>query len=74
MFMKNIAGKDSVWEAQQRGNEEMVGWILAFGEEQIVGETTEEDVAETEGLQTENGDTKKVESGKANEESSTRDI
>ena len=44
MFLKNEAGKDAVWEAQQRGNEELVGWMLAFGEEQIVGQTTEEDV------------------------------
>ena len=43
MFLKNEAGKDAVWEAQQRGNEELVGWMLAFGEEQIVGHTTEED-------------------------------
>ena len=44
MFLKNEAGKDAVWEAQQRGNEELVGWMLAFGEEQIVGQTIEEDV------------------------------
>ena len=43
MFLKNEAGKDAVWEAQQRGNEELVEWMLGFGEEQIVGQTTEED-------------------------------
>ena len=51
MFMKNNAGKDAVWEAQQKGNEELVGWLLAFGEERITGETVEEDLAEPEGTE-----------------------
>ena len=49
MFLKNTAGKDAVWEAQQRGNEDLVGWLLGFGDEAIVGEVTEEDVADSEG-------------------------
>jgi hypothetical protein len=49
MFLKNNAGKDAVWEAQQRGNEDLVGWLLGFGEEAIVGEVTEEDVVDSEG-------------------------
>lgn len=48
MFLKNSSGKDAVWEAQQRGNEELVGWMLAFGEEQVVGQTPEEDVPDVE--------------------------
>ena len=55
MFLKNEAGKDAVWEAQQRGNEELVGWMLAFGEEQIVGQTTEED-AQPEDIEIGNDD------------------
>jgi len=51
MFLKNNAGKDAVWEAQQRGNEDLVGWLLGSGEEEvIVGEVTEEDVADTGGI------------------------
>jgi hypothetical protein len=50
MFLKNNAGKDAVWEAQQRGNEDLVGWLLGFGvEEAIVGEVTEEDVTDSDG-------------------------
>ena len=49
MFLKNNSGKDAVWEAQQRGNEDLVGWLLGFGvEEAIVGEVIEEDVADSE--------------------------
>jgi ankyrin repeat protein len=44
MFIKNNAGKDSIWEAQQRENEELVRWLLAFGEERIEGQVTEDDV------------------------------
>jgi hypothetical protein len=44
MFLKNHAGKDAVWEAEQRGNDELVGWLLAFGEERGMGEVTEEDI------------------------------
>ena len=43
MLLKNNAGKDAVWEAQQRGNEELVAWMLGFGEEKIAGQMTEED-------------------------------
>ena len=53
MFMKNNAGKDAVWEAQQRGNEELVGWLLGFGEEMTGGQVTEEDVADIEGSEAE---------------------
>jgi uncharacterized protein len=49
MFLKNNVGKDAVWEAQQRGNEDLVGWLLGFGEEAIVGEVTEEDCADSGG-------------------------
>jgi uncharacterized protein len=43
MFIKNNAGKDAIWEVQQRDNEELVGWLLVFGEEQIEGQVTLED-------------------------------
>jgi uncharacterized protein len=70
MFMKNNAGKDAVWEAQQRGNEELVGWMLGFGEEQVVGETSEEDVVEAENIQIENnGDAENVENANEDRES-----
>jgi len=42
MFAKNDAGRDAVWEAEQRGNEELVSWMLAFGEEKVEGQVTEE--------------------------------
>ena len=42
MFLKNKAGRDSVWEAEQRMNQELVSWMLAFGEEQAVGTVNEE--------------------------------
>jgi uncharacterized protein len=63
MFVKNNVGKDSVWEIQQRGNEELVGWMLAFGEEQVVGEMTEGDAegVENEGIIAENESAVKVE-------------
>jgi hypothetical protein len=70
MFIKNSAGKDAVWEAQQRGNEELVGWMLGFGEEQVVGETTEEDAIEAENIQIEhNVETENVENGNVDGES-----
>lgn len=70
MFIKNNAGKDAVWEAQQRGNEELVGWMLGFGEEQVVGETTEEDAVEAENIQIEhNVETENVENGNVDGES-----
>ena len=43
MFVKNGAGRDAVWEVEQRTNEELVTWLLAFGEEKVDGEVTEED-------------------------------
>jgi len=43
MFAKNDVGRDAVWEVEQRGNEELVSWMLAFGEEKIEGQVTEED-------------------------------
>jgi uncharacterized protein len=46
MFVKNGIGRDAVWEAEQRGNEELVNWMLGFGEEKITGQVTEEDVDE----------------------------
>ena len=52
MFLKNAAGRDSVWEAEQRGNEELVGWMLGVGEERPEGEVKEvvgEEVEEEEG-------------------------
>lgn len=51
MFLKNAAGRDSVWEAEQRGNEELVGWMLGVGEEKPEGEVKEvvgEEVEEEE--------------------------
>ena len=70
MFVKNNAGKDAVWEAQQRGNEDLVGWMLEFGEEQIVGQSIEEDVVDAEEEEPiENGKTNE----KFNEEGSTSD-
>jgi hypothetical protein len=44
MLLKNTAGRDAIWEAEQRGNEELVGWMLGFGEEKEAGEVTVEDV------------------------------
>jgi uncharacterized protein len=57
MFVKNGAGRDAVWEAEQRENEELVTWMLSFGEEQITGEVheTEEEV----GLEDGQGETSK---------------
>jgi len=52
MFLRNVAGRDSVWEAEQRGNEELVGWMLGVGEERPEGEVKEvvgEEVEEEEG-------------------------
>lgn len=70
MFIKNNAGKDAVWEAQQRGNEELVGWMLGFGEEQVVGETTEEEAVEAENIQIDdNVETEHVENGNVDGES-----
>jgi hypothetical protein len=69
MFMKNNVGKDAVWEAQQRGNEDLVGWMLGFGEEQIVGQSTEEDVVDAEEEPTENWKMNE----NFNEEGSTRE-
>jgi hypothetical protein len=46
MLLKNVAGRDAIWEAEQRGNEELVGWMLGFGEEKEAGEVTMEDVEE----------------------------
>jgi hypothetical protein len=46
MYAKNNAGKDALWEAEQKGNEEMVGWMLAYGEEKVVGNVTEGDADE----------------------------
>jgi hypothetical protein len=43
MFVKNNAGRDAVWEAEQRGNEELVTWMLSFGEEQTTGVVQETD-------------------------------
>jgi hypothetical protein len=43
MFLKNKRGRDAVWEAEQRGNDELVGWMLAFGEEKPAGEMVEEE-------------------------------
>jgi hypothetical protein len=43
MFIKNTVGRDAVWEAEQRGNEELVRWMLAYGDERTVGEYVEED-------------------------------
>jgi hypothetical protein len=48
MFLRNAAGRDSVWEAEQRGNEELVGWMLAFGEERPEGEVKEVEGEEEE--------------------------
>ena len=41
MFLKNNAGRDAVWEAEQRGSEELVGWLLSYGEEKPVGDVIE---------------------------------
>jgi len=41
MFLKNNVGRDAVWEAEQRGNEELVSWLLSYGEEKPVGEISE---------------------------------
>lgn len=41
MFLKNNAGRDAVWEAEQRGSEELVGWLLSYGEEKPVGDVAE---------------------------------
>jgi len=46
MLVKNNAGKDAVWEAEQRGNEDLVGWLLGYGEEKSTGEVTVEDTNE----------------------------
>jgi len=43
MFIKNNVGRDAVWEAEQRGNEELVRWMLAYGDERTVGEYVEGD-------------------------------
>ena len=43
MFIKNAVGRDAVWEAEQRGNEELVEWMLGYGEERTIGEYVEED-------------------------------
>jgi hypothetical protein len=71
MFIKNAVGRDAVWEAEQRGNEELVGWMLAFGEEREAGEVTEvETEADTEApevrvedVQMEDADTKEASNG-----------
>jgi hypothetical protein len=67
MFIKNAVGRDAVWEAEQRGNEELVGWMLAFGEEREVGEVTEQDTEtpEVEDVQMEDMDTKEAINGKS---------
>lgn len=48
MYVKNNAGKDALWEAEQRGNEEMVRWMLGIGEEKEVGELVEGEEVEVE--------------------------
>jgi hypothetical protein len=71
MFIKNAVGRDAVWEAEQMGNEELVGWMLAFGEEREAGEVTEVDTdADTEApevtvedVQMEDKDTKEAING-----------
>jgi len=63
MFIKNNAGKDAVWEAQQRGNEELVGWLLGFGEEATAGQVTEEDEAVAD-VECSEADTKETEDEK----------
>ena len=59
MFLKNAVGRDSVWEAEQRGNEELVRWMLAFGEERATGEIAEVDDGE-EGPEDEEGEVEEV--------------
>jgi len=49
MFLKNKVGRDAVWEAEQRGNEELVSWLLSNGEERPVGQVTEGQEVELEG-------------------------
>ena len=51
MFVKNAAGRDAVWEAEQRGNEGLVNWMLSFGEERISGQVmeTEEEIGPEDG-------------------------
>jgi hypothetical protein len=49
MLVKNQAGRDAIWEAEQRGNEELVGWLLGFGDEKAVGEIMEEEGEENLG-------------------------
>lgn len=63
MFVKNVVGRDAIWEAEQRENEELVGWMLAFGEEREVGEVTEQDADEMEDIQMESADTKHTVNG-----------
>jgi uncharacterized protein len=63
MFVKNVVGRDAIWEAEQRENEELVGWMLAFGEEREVGEVTEQDADEMEDIQMESADTKDTVNG-----------
>src|SRR5271155_5485635 len=69
MFIKNAVGRDAVWEAEQRGNEELVRWMLGFGEERTVGEYVEEDGenADLKGEEeTSNVQTKEKQDGKSN--------
>jgi hypothetical protein len=48
MFIKNEAGKDAVFEAAQRENEELVQWMLSQGEERQTGESMETDADDGE--------------------------
>jgi uncharacterized protein len=49
MYVGNNAGRDAFWEAQQRGNEELIAWMLARGEERAMGQVTEDEVDVIEG-------------------------
>lgn len=49
MYVKNNAGRDAFWEAQQRGNEELIAWMLAWGEERVTGQVAEEEVEDVGG-------------------------
>lgn len=62
MFVKNGAGRDAVWEVEQRGNEELVTWMLSIGEEQATGEVQETD--EEVGPEDVQGETSKEETSK----------
>jgi hypothetical protein len=69
MFLRNASGRDAVWEAEQRGHEGVVQWMLGTGEERPVGEVVEgQSLEEEDREQTVQGDAMDIVNGDVTQE------